>query len=406
MVHAEESTNRYRWMILVVLWLTSVMGFLNRLSVGPLAPFFKNDLGITSTRVGLIISASSIGYMLSLFPIGWVVDRVGAGWPMVTGILIAGVCMIALSFVPSYGWLLALMFATGLGCGFLFPSTTQSVMAWFPQRERATVMGFKQTSVNIAGIVTAATLPAIALALGWRYCFLFLGITALAVGVTTLILYREPPIASWSTGNPSPAETAMSLLEILKIREIWLVGFCGLCLTWVQMALVAHLVLYLTEELLFGVVAAGGSLAMAQAAGAIGKPGSGLLSDRIFRGSRKQVLMLMAGTTSFMCLMVGLFGSYLSWALYPVLFILGMGGLGFGGLYLTLMAEFGGRRGAGRAVALGGVITLVGVAAGPVFFGYIVDSSGSYKSAWISLVVMGALSVLLLLFVRESRREI
>ncbi|HUT71600.1 MAG TPA: hypothetical protein VMW89_13085 [Desulfatiglandales bacterium] len=40
----------------------------------------------------------------------------------------------------------------------------------------------------------------------------------------------------------------------------------------------------------------------------------------------------MAGTTSIMCLIVGLFAPYLSWSLYPVLLILGMGSISFGGV--------------------------------------------------------------------------
>ena len=172
---AEEKVHGYRWVILGVLWITYIVVFLNRLSVGPLAPFFKDDLGITSTQVGLIMSAASLGYMVSILPMGWVVDRIGARWPMVTGELIAGACMMALFFATSYPWLLILMFVTGLGCGFLLPSTTQGVIAWFPLRERATVMGLKQTAVNIGGIISASTLPAIALALGWQELLLLRG---------------------------------------------------------------------------------------------------------------------------------------------------------------------------------------------------------------------------------------
>jgi ACS family hexuronate transporter-like MFS transporter len=406
MVQAEGMSDRYRWVILGVLWITYIVVFLNRLSVGPLAPFFKDDLGVTSTQVGLVMSAAAFGYMLSIFPIGWVVDKIGARWPMVTGELIAGTCMISLFFVTSYARLLILMFVTGLGCGFLLPSTTQGVIAWFPLGERATVMGLKQTAVNIGGIITAATLPTVALALGWRYGFLFLGIIAVAIGATALILYREPPVTSFNSIGSEGLEAAVPLLEILKSREIWLLAFCGLCLTWVEMALIAHLVLYLTEVLLFGVVAAGGLLAMTEVAGAIARPGSGFLSDRIFGGRRKQVFVLMAGTASIMCSIVGLFGPYLSWALYPALFLLGIGGIAFGGIHLTLLSEFGGRRGAGKAVGLGGMITLAGGALGPPCFGYIVDASGSYKWAWLSLAFGAALCVLLLLFVRESKRKI
>ena len=56
----------------------------------------------------------------------------------------------------------------------------------------------------------------------------------------------------------------------------------------------------------------------------------------------------MAGTTSLMCLIFGLFAPHLSWSLYPVLLILGIGSISFGGVWLTLLSEFGGRRGRER----------------------------------------------------------
>jgi len=242
MAQTTETTYRYRWVILGVLWITYIVVFLHRLSVGPLAPFLKEDLSITSAQVGLVMSAAAFGYTITLLPIGWMVDRIGARWPIAIGELIAGTSMIALFFAPSYIWLLILMFATGMGCGSLSPSTTQGVIIWFPLRERATVMGLKQTAVNIGGIISAVTLPAVALALGWRYGFLFLGIIAIAIGAIALILYKEPPMptSSGSTGSSTPA-MATPLLELLKNREVWLVGFCGLCLAWVEMAMIAHL---------------------------------------------------------------------------------------------------------------------------------------------------------------------
>ena len=406
MVQGEGTADRYRWVILGVLWVTYIVVFLNRLSVGPLAPFFKDDLGITSTRVGLVMSAAAFGYMLSMLPIGWVVDKIGARWPLVAGEVIAGMCMIGLFFVTSYTALLTLMFITGLGCGFLLPATSQGVIVWFPLRERATVMGLKQTAVNIGGIITAATLPSIALALGWRYGFLFLGILAIGIAVVALALYRDPGSFSNRSAGSAAADDAVSLFEILKSREIWLIACCGFCMTWIEMALIAHLVLYLTEVLLFGVVAAGGLLAMTEVAGAVARPGGGLLSDRVFGGNRKTVFILMAGTTSIMCSAVAFLGPYLSWLLYPALLLLGLGSISFGGVWLTLLSEFGGRLGAGKAVGLGGMITIAGGALGPPFFGFIVDTTHSYRWAWLSLAFGGALCLMLLLFVKESKRKI
>ena len=406
MPQSEQEADRYRWVILGVLWITYIVVFLNRLSVGPLAPFFKDDLNITSTQIGLVMSAASSGYMLTMFPIGWLVDRIGAKWPIVLGEMIAGSCMIALFFASSYAYLLIFMFITGLGCGFLLPSTTQGVIAWFPLRERATVMGLKQTAVNIGGITTAATLPALSLALGWRYGFLFLGLSAIAIGITAFVLYREPRESYSGAAGSAMADAAVPLMEIIKNREIWLLAFCGFCMTWVEMAIIAHLVLYLTEVLLFGVVAAGGLLAITEVAGALARPGTGFLSDWAFGGKRKHVFMLIAGTASSTTLVIGLCGSYLSWILYPVLVLMGIGGIAFGGIWLTLLSEFAGRRGAGKAVGLGGVITLAGAAIGPPLFGYLVDTTGSYHWAWLSLALVSGLCVVFLLFVREERRKI
>ena len=67
----------YRWVILGVGWLAYLVAFLQRLSIGPLAPFIKEDLSLTNAQIGWLMSAAAIGYMLTLIPAGWLVDRIG-----------------------------------------------------------------------------------------------------------------------------------------------------------------------------------------------------------------------------------------------------------------------------------------------------------------------------------------
>jgi cyanate permease len=104
--------------------------------------------------------------------------------------------------------------------------------------------------------------------------------------------------------------------------------------------------------------------------------------------------------------MLGLFGANLSWGIYPVIFVLGVGGIGFGGVYLTLLSELGGRGGAAKAAGFGSTIGVGGSVLGPPVFGYIVDATGSYNAAWLLQAFMAALCVLLLNFVREEKRKI
>lgn len=399
---------RYRWVILAVLWITYTIVFLSRLSVGPLAPFFKPELGIGSAQVGLVMSMAALGYTLTQIPLGWVVDRVGARWPIALGEVIAGVCMLGVSAAPTYSWLLGLMLLVGMGCGFLMPATTQAVVVWFPRRERATVMGVKQSAVNLGGIIGAATLPAIAAAFGWRTAFFVIGCIAIAVGVLSLVLYRNPPEqpAAAVVAGAAANGSRIQLMELLRNREIWLVAVAGLFMNWVEMAVIGHFVLYMKEALLASVVAAGGLLAAAETAGAIARPTSGLVSDWIFHGRRRPVFLILAVTATALCLVIAVAGPHLGALIYPVTFLLGIGSVGFGAIFFTMLSEFGGRRGAATASAFGSTVSMVGSILGPPAFGHIVDVTGSYQLAWMSLVLFGALAVVALLLVREGRQEI
>ena len=49
------------------------------------------------------------------------------------------------------------MTLAGIGLGCVMPATTKAVLVWFPIKERATAMGFKQTGVNVGGMISAAS---------------------------------------------------------------------------------------------------------------------------------------------------------------------------------------------------------------------------------------------------------
>ncbi len=400
---------RYRWVILGVCWLAYVVAFMQRLSIGPLAPFLKEDLGLTSAQVGLFMSAAAFGYMLTLIPAGWLVDRIGVRWLLLIGEVIGGIFISSMFAVTTFTQGLVLMALAGMGMGCLMPSTTKAVIEWFPAKERATAMGFKQTAVNAGGIITATTLPTVALALGWHYGFLGIGLIAVVIGIVSFILYKTPlQSANLNTSEPvTPSGTRPSVREIFKGRDIWLLIGAGMCLIVVEFSAIAYFVLYLEEVLLFTVVTAGFFLAILEAGGVFGKPISGLMSDRLFHGSRKRVYILMCCITLVMCIAFSFLpqGSP-SWLVISLCLILGFVGIGWGGLHLTLVAEFAGRELAGTVTGMSAVLILFANMVGPPVFGYIVDTTGSYQIAWQFLAIMAVLAVVFLVFMREEKRRI
>ncbi len=284
------------------------------------------------------------------------------------------------------------------------PGVTEGALAWFGPKEKATALGLMQTPVAAGGMITAATLPLIALSINWRYSFLFLGIITLTIGIAATKIYRKPPAlpheAKQSTVQPEKAEP---LMRFLKNRNVWLVGMAGFFLCWIELAIIAYLILYLRDEFLLPVVVAGLVLAIVQLSGVVGRPGFGFLSDRLMNGRRRGLFIVVSVLATAMCVLIALFGIHLSWLIYPILVILGLSSFGFGGLWLAMLSEHVGQGSVGKATGFGVAIATAGAVIGPIIFGMILDQSGSYRTAWFSLALTGVLGVVSLILARERK---
>jgi len=276
---APTDASRRRFFILGVVFLSYLLVLLVRLSVGPLAPFLKDAFGLSSTEVGGLAGATAITYAPTLVVAGWLVDRVGVRRMLGAGTLIASLGIIAMFWSPSYGVLLALLALSSLGAGCIFPSAVRAVVLWFPVKERATAIGVNQTAINVSGIVAALTLPAVAERYGWEYGFLVVGLAGLFVTSVVVAGYRNPAAPNGAPARSRPPRGTFR--GLLHVRDIQLLAGMGFFLGIVEYSLLAHVVLYARTDYLLSAVAGGGVLALAQAAGAIGKPVAGLVSDRL-----------------------------------------------------------------------------------------------------------------------------
>jgi sugar phosphate permease len=405
MTEGNQTVYSYRWVILAAIWLAYTMLWVQRLSIPPLAPFLQDDLHLTHTQIGLFMTAASVGVWMTLLPSGWLTDRIGVRPILLGGQVLSGIALLAMSLIHSPVMGFVLMGLVGFFAGALTPATTKAVMYWFPVRERATVMGFKQTGVNLGGILMAVTLPALALATGWRIAILVVGTMAIIFGVIAFFLYKEFPQEA-SASEPAPISKQgmlrwSTVREVLS-RNILCLSFGCLFLSLIEFGIMTHLVIYLKEIILLPVVVAGLGLAVVEGGGAFGKPLNGFISDFFFRGRRKSTLLLIAIIACALCLVVAFFAKNLAlWVLLPIFAVLGFVTIGWGGLWLTLVGEFSGRERAGIATGLSTMVVVCGSMTGPPLFGLIVDITDSYRLAWLFLAICAAVSAALLATVRE-----
>ncbi len=235
------------------------------------------------------------------------------------------------------------------------------------------------------------------------------GDLGIAIGIMSFILYKDPTpdVSLDTTQSIPPPKPKSSVREIFRGREIWLITIAGAFLMVVEFSVLTYFVLFLFESLSFPEVAAGNLLAVLAAGGAFGKPITGFISDYFFHGSRRIVYILLAGITGAICLLFSFTvpGSS-SWLIGIMAVILGLSGIAWGGLHLTLVGEIAGKESAGLVTGISVTFLMIGNLVGPPLFGYIVDISGSYRAGWQFLATLAAAAIVPLLFAQERTRRI
>jgi MFS transporter, ACS family, hexuronate transporter len=400
-----------RWSILALISISHIIGAAAQYGINTLAPFYQDELGLSRAQVGLFFSAFYLAMTGASFGAGWLADRLGVRKTTLQGHLLVGICTVAASLAPSFTWGLISFFLAGLGYSPLNPASTKGVMAWFTRDERATAMGIKQTGVPTGGVVTAMLAPALVLIIGWRGALAVLGIINFLFAFLFSFLWRDPHDKSMITtsgGEQSRFRKGDSPLEAQAPLNVWsfLPINCGTAMYLVgQMSLITYVPLYLRDVMGFPAHWASQALALTQGGAMFGRIGWGIASDRLFGGRRKIVLVLI-GVLSAVLIMVLSFmtGQSSLYLLLPILFLSGVCLVGYQGVSYALIGELAGR--ARTGAALGMMITInAGCATlGTPVFGYIVDRTGSYSSAWQVLAAILALGVVALAsLVKEPR---
>ena len=231
---------------------------------------------------------------------------------------------------------------------------------------------------------------------------LLAGLASVLGALACLAMYRR----AGSAGR-SPVSSQASFRSVLSVasRDLVLTACSGFVLVVAQFCVLAFLVLYLHATWRVPVVEASLLLAATQLVGAAARIAWGWVSDRLFGGSRKRVLVTVSlfAAAAGMAL-AALPGSATWWLIVPVVLAFGAGALGWNGIYITLLAELGRPGFQGRSVALGLTLNQLGIVLGPWLFGTLVDTTGSFRLTWalVAVALLGAAA--LVAPVRERRR--
>ena len=402
-----EKAAGFRWVVLGIAWVTYFAVYAVRVTVPPLSPFIIEELHLSNTEIGLLVSAAALGYSIFQVPAGWLIDRVGIRRMLFAGTFIAGALIVTMYFTETLPGASAVLFLGGIGCGCFPAVATKAILQWFPVKERGTAIGLHQTSITVAGIVTAITLPIIAVGLGWRYGFVAVGVVSMGAAVIASIVYRDPPTFAEKPSGAGTPRNWMAIREVVLDRNVLLVSVSCIGFMAVDYSFTTYLIIFLKDAVGLTVTMAGVYLAIANVGGVIGKLTFGALSDRVLGGSRRKPLLIACSIMLVMTVVMQFITPGISlWVLVLVFGVFGFAAIGWGGLNLILVSEFSRRESMGLAMGYSLMILMIGNIVGPPIFGYIIDTTGSYSPAWWFLTACAAAALVFMALVREKDRRI
>ena len=390
------------WLVAAVAGL-NVLAYVDRQLLVALAPLLIADLGLSRAQVGLLVGVTFIVvFALGSLLVGVLADRYNRPRLIALGL---AVWSAATALTSTSGGLASLAFwrvLVGVGEAGL-PATALSMLSdRVAGRHLAVATSLYYAGVPVGFALSFALSGAIAPRLGWRACFLVLGLAGLACALFVRRM-ADPPRRGERAPGGGPG-----LAAALRERPMLLVLTAAATLLVYASASSQHTITWLVSERGFDYSrAAFLSAGVILAAGLVGSVAIGALADRAQRVHPAGRLVALVGVNAVGLAAAAAFYTvppatpafFLAWFLAQAYLL---------GWYGSLVAAVAERAPAERRASVLGflllVINLFGVATGPYVTGLVADRS-TLTSALLWSLVPAAIGTLVLAaaFVSERR---
>ncbi len=144
------------------------------MSIGILMTIFPlfavENLGISLTDVGLLMSSRSVGFMIAMFTMGAISDRVGRKPVMLFGLGATAVLIVDLVFVSSFWGIAAVIFVLGITTGAIWIVSPVLAAEAVEPDQRGAAIGTYRTFFDLGSILGPIVMAAVFEAYGILPC--------------------------------------------------------------------------------------------------------------------------------------------------------------------------------------------------------------------------------------------
>ena len=349
------------------------VSFMAWVLLGPLAPFLREELGLSATQQGLLVAIPLLGGSLFRPVLGVLGDWIGGRR---TGLIGLGLTLVPLVMAWKWASTPAHFYTLGLLLGIAgasFAVALPLASRWYPPQYQGLVMGIAGAG-NSGSLVATLFAPRLAERFGWANTFGLMMLPIVLVAILFALLARDSPAR---TRPPAWRDYAAVLKEpdtfwFSLLYGLTFGGFVGFA---------SFLTTFFHEQYQVSRVGAGDFTTIVVIAGSVLRPVGGWLSDRI--GGYRLLLLLLVGVGG--CLLAVATIPPLPVVVVVLFCAMGLLGMGNGAVFQLVPQRFADRIGivtgvVGAAGGLGGFFL-------PSLLGAAKDVTGSYAPGLVVIAI-------------------
>lgn len=220
-----------RWWIAGLLFLATLISYIDRLTLSILAPTICSELHLSNFQYASISVWFLLAYSIGQTIFGKLQDRIGTKTGLSIAMAVWSVAEIAQAMARGLFGLSVLRLVLGLGEGGHWPAAIKSVAEWFPARERALGMGIVNTGATLGSALAAPLIIWLQLSFGWRTTFIATGLLGFVWLALWKVCYHSPEQHPWlcsaeldliqkDVTKPENAMVSPSWRNLLRNRQV------------------------------------------------------------------------------------------------------------------------------------------------------------------------------------------
>ncbi|PYD39542.1 MFS transporter [Serratia plymuthica] len=397
---------------MLLLFFAAIINFLDRSSLSVANSTIREEMGLSGTEIGLLLSAFSLAYGIAQLPCGLLLDRKGPRIMLGVGMFVWSVFQTLSGMIHNFTQFIWVRIGLGIGEAPMNPCGVKVINDWFNIKHRGMPMGVFNSASTIGLAISPPILTAMMLAFGWRGMFITIGVLGIALSIGWYMLYRNrqdidlsaQEQAYLNAGSVSARREPMNFREwrsLFKNRTMWgmMIGFSGINYTaWLYLAWLPG---YLQTTYHLDLKSTGLMSAIPFLFGAAGMLSNGFVTDFLVRRGmaplKSRKICIVAGmllSASFTAIVPQATTTYSAVVLIGMaLFCIHFAGTSCWGLIHVAVTS----RMTASVGSIQNFASFIFASFAPVITGFILDTTHSFKLALIlcaCFTVIGALSYL------------